>query len=684
MATIANLKVNLLADSTGLNKSLADATAKMQAFGTKMTDIGQTMSTRLTLPIVAMGGAMVKAFTVQEDAVARMTAALKANGGQAGITSQEIQSMASSLQKVTTFGDEATISASALLLTFHKVRNEMGKGNDIFNRTIKSAQDLASALGIDLQSATMQLAKALENPTIGIGALARSGTTFSEQQKEMIKTLVESGRQLEAQAMILDVVESQYKGTAEAMRQTTSGTIKGSLNELGDEMEAFGQIISQSLIPFVNKLTDIIRQISALDEGTKKLILVISGLVAVVGPALLVIGALTKGVVALGIAFTTATGPIGMMITAIGLLTGAYIIHKMTVTEAESATKALVNMNAGFAQALTANATQMAGFADEAGRTAYELKNVNDAFKVMVAQATARADSLEQSLEGARRELYELERTGKGNILTGFGADSDRAKELRDQIKALSASLNPLYGFLTKASEGMEAFGTATTKATTGTGGALQAVGSINALSAELEGLQAQFEATASGVERVDLAGKIRELEERITVLRSVLKPVVTDLKMLNEMGMAGSDGFSGADWDSQYEGVRIVTSQMALLEAGTAIAQQTALQFTDSFGAGMANVVLQGENLIDVLKNIGKLLLSSAIQTGIKLLLMGTSGFGVAGGTLGLLGGLFNPQVSAVPSAVMGAGTMQMSGSFKLQGTDLIMSVNRSQRQFR
>jgi hypothetical protein len=110
-----------------------------------------------------------------------------------------------------------------------------------------------------------------------------------------------------------------------------------------------------------------------------------------------------------------------------------------------------------------------------------------------------------------------------------------------------------------------------------------------------------------------------------------------------------------------------------------------------------MANVVLQGENLIDVLKNIGKLVLSSAIQTAFKLLLMGTAGFGVAGGTTGLFGKLFGavspvpvpvasvmPSISSIPTAVMGAGTMQMSGSFKLQGTDLIMSVNRSQRQFR
>jgi hypothetical protein len=214
--------------------------------------------------------------------------------------------------------------------------------------------------------------------------------------------------------------------------------------------------------------------------------------------------------------------------------------------------------------------------------------------------------------------------------------------------------------------------------------GVEHAIGSIKALSAELEGLQAQFEATASGTERADLSGKIRELEERITVLRSVLKPVVTELKMLNEMGMAGSEGFGGAEWDSQYEGVKILTNQMKLMQSATVLAQQTAMSFTDSFGAGMANIIVQGQKLTDVLKNIGKLLLSSAIQTGIKLLLMGTSGFGVTGGTGGLLGGLFKPSVAPVPMSVMGAGTTSVTGTFKVQGTDLIAVINRSERQLR
>jgi TP901 family phage tail tape measure protein len=65
---------------------------------------------------------------------------------------------------------------------------------------------------------------------------------------------------------------------------------------------------------------------------------------------------------------------------------------------------------------------------------------------------------------------------------------------------------------------------------------------------------------------------------------------------------------------------------------------------FANSFGQGLANVIVQGEKLQDVLENIGKLLLSSAIQTGISALLtggLGGTGFFGSGG--GLIGKIFN-----------------------------------------
>jgi hypothetical protein len=529
----------------------------------------------------------------------------------------------------------------------------MGKGNDIFNRTIKASQDLASALGIDLQSATMQLAKALENPTIGIGALARSGTTFTEQQKEMIKTLVESGRQLEAQAMILDVVESQYKGTAETMATTVSGQIKQAFNAFGDEMERFGKIISQDfVIPVLKAVSKVTEFLGRLEEGTRKTVVAFAGLTALVGPLLIGLGLMTSSVANLTrVMMANPYIALGAAILAIG-------------TYAVFSSGALDSMNSKILRALEISAETL-GTEEARNKLLKDRERLTSEISKKEAEIQALREKFGGTLQGA--QYISAQSIQLNNIKAQLKETENLIKESEKLIKIQSS---PAQKF--------DAPSLATTTTT-----AQSAIGSIAKLNEELKLLTEQFEATASGAERASLAKKIGDIEYRIDQLRSVLTPATAELKLLKEE-MAGDDGFKGLEFDSTYEGVRIVTAQMRLLESATVMAQQTALSFTDSFGAGMANIIVQGERLTDVLKNIGKLLLSSAIQTGIKLLLMGTSGFGVAGGTLGLLGGLFKPQVSAVPSAVMGAGTMQMSGSFKLQGTDLIMSVNRSQRQFR
>lgn len=749
MAKIASLLVDITGDSTGLSNSLKSASKQMQAFGDRMTSIGTMMSATLTAPIVAFGGLAVKAFTVQEDAVAKLTGALRANGGQAGVTAEEIKQLASELQKVTKYGDEVTISASALLLTFHQIRNVAGEGNDVFNRTVKASQDLASALGTDLQSSVIQLAKALENPKIGLTALARSGTTFTEQQKAMIGALVDSGQQLKAQTMILDVVESQYKGIAEELRKTTGGTITGALNELGDEMETFGRIISESLIPFVNRLTDIVRAVASVDDQTKRFIVIMGGLVAIVGPAVLALGLITKGVVALGIAFTTSTGPIGMLITAIGLLTGAYVLHKMTVDDVVSTANAFIKNNTDFAKALHANAEEMKAFADASGRTADEIERVNDAFRVMVNQATSRANALSDQLIALRSELYELERSGRGNIFTGYGADSDRAKELREQIRALEASLQPLYGFLLKAKDGLDAFNKSAgdkPKVDVDTDALKFAEGSIGAVREELAKLEESFIKATTASERADLGKSIADLRNQIKAMEDqgaveTLEDIADRIAMIDQMlaetppigrlvGPTGDlmmmpttlaqinqalseynamlDNMPTQQTRDQVlamintlEGMRTqfmtisTTAPEAIqkISVEMQIARQFADQFTSSFGAGMSNIVIEGNKLIDVLENIGKLLLSSAIQTGIKLLLQGTSAFGGTGtGLFGFLGGIFGGGGEGPVTAITGSQNLtnlagaglKLDGAFKLSGNDLVLAINRSERNFR
>jgi hypothetical protein len=309
--------------SATFSQRFADMGASMAAFG-------MTMTTKVTLPIVAAGGAMFALFTKQEDALARMTGALRANGGQANVTAEEIQDLASRLQETTTYGDEATISAAGLLLTFHKVRNEFGEGNRVFDRTLIAAQDLAAALGTDLESATMQLAKALENPEVGLTALSRSGTTFTEQQKDMIRAMVDAGDTLGAQKMILETVESQYGGMAETMAGTSSGRIKQAFNELGDAGEQFGEIIANVVDKFTAGLKAVGEFLKNLSPEMRELIVTGAAIAAAIGPVLLIVGKLMGAIVAIKGVFAglaaAVSAPVLIVVAIIAALVAAFVI----------------------------------------------------------------------------------------------------------------------------------------------------------------------------------------------------------------------------------------------------------------------------------------------------------------------------------------------------------------------
>ena len=56
----SNLRVNITGDSSKLNSALTSASGKLQSFGSKMQSVGSSLSTRLTLPLVAAGAASVK------------------------------------------------------------------------------------------------------------------------------------------------------------------------------------------------------------------------------------------------------------------------------------------------------------------------------------------------------------------------------------------------------------------------------------------------------------------------------------------------------------------------------------------------------------------------------------------------------------------------------------------------
>lgn len=153
----------------------------------------------------------------EAEKIGRLTAnAIAATGGAANITAEQVGRLSESLSNKTAMDDELIQSGANLLLTFKGIRNEAGKGNDVFNQATAAALDLSAAGFGSVESASVMLGKALNDPMKGLTALGRAGVQFTDQQKEQIKVLSESGDILGAQKIILGEIQGQVGGAAAA------------------------------------------------------------------------------------------------------------------------------------------------------------------------------------------------------------------------------------------------------------------------------------------------------------------------------------------------------------------------------------------------------------------------------------------------------------------------------------
>jgi hypothetical protein len=275
-----------------------------------------------------IGGSFARAAYESQKVMKQTEAIITATGGAAGMTANQVADLSNKLSLQTGVDDELIQSSLNLLLTFKAVRNEVGAGNDIFNRAAQAALDLGNVFG-SVDAAAIQLGKALADPNRGITALRRSGIDFTKQQQEQIKTLAASGNILEAQKIILAEVEAQVGGTAEAtatgfdkMRvaidnaQETLGTL------LIPYIEQFANFVTNNMIPVITHFADVVGE-QGLGAGINYLNgSIVNGLVNMGAFGKVVLG-LGAGFVALKTAVLTYTAAQGALTIAAQLTTNA-------------------------------------------------------------------------------------------------------------------------------------------------------------------------------------------------------------------------------------------------------------------------------------------------------------------------------------------------------------------------
>ncbi len=189
---------------------------------------------------------------------ARLHAVIQATGASAGRSVPQLKQMADELERITRVDDGKIKTVMGQVLAFPSVKGEN------FDRAIKAVLD-TTALGFGtLESNALQLAKALEYPESGLDGLAKSGVRFTEEQKDMLKIMVQLGETAMAQRVILDAVEVGVKGVAtatggagKAQADLTLG-MKNFREQVGDTLlpwyDAFTATLGEKLIPILDQL----------------------------------------------------------------------------------------------------------------------------------------------------------------------------------------------------------------------------------------------------------------------------------------------------------------------------------------------------------------------------------------------------------------------------------------------
>jgi len=199
-----------------------------------------------------------KGWAEQEKVEKRLEQTIKATGGAAGWTKDQLLDHAKALQKVTTFGDEAIIGSQALLATFTSIKG------DQFKQATEMAMNLSVAMGQDLKQSAIMLGKALNDPATGLSAMSRAGVSFTESEKTVIKAMQEAGDMAGAQTKMFEIMASQgLGGQARAEAETFAGRMKQLKNTIGDVAEQFGKILA----PYIDKVAGGFRNLVARFEG---------------------------------------------------------------------------------------------------------------------------------------------------------------------------------------------------------------------------------------------------------------------------------------------------------------------------------------------------------------------------------------------------------------------------------
>ena len=330
---VGSIHYNLDLNTKAFNQAMSDVTSHLENVGKKMTDVGKTLTTRVTLPIAAMGtiavreaalsaGAMDKFRVVFGEFADDMDSFVDDLRTRMAIPRRQIVALSSGLQDLLVPMGFAREEATNMTKEMLELANQIAVFNDVSPEEVLQAMTSGltgssqplKRFGIDASISALE-ALALKEGLIG------AGESFSSLDAETRKSVQAQALLLQMTRQSSDAIDG-YESNLDAIIprfQDFMATLQDIAAEIGEVLlPVLDDLLKEYILPLISRF-------KGLDDQTKKNIVIIAGLVAIVGPLLIVLGTLLSSigsviivVKALGaVMLFLIANPIGLLILAI-------------------------------------------------------------------------------------------------------------------------------------------------------------------------------------------------------------------------------------------------------------------------------------------------------------------------------------------------------------------------------
>lgn len=326
-ADVKGLETGVDKAGQAIDKLAKTASEKLESIGKSFENAGKKASI-LSAGLVAVGA---KAFLMAadvEDAVGATEQIFKENA-------ESVNAWASNLDSSFGIAKKEALEYSnlmgSMLINIGKLTEEQASKQSA--KLIELAGDLTAMYGGSTQDAVRALTGALKGNNTMLDNYGMAVNEALIKQKALELGLMDTSGEMTLQAKQGATLALIWEQTGAAQGQAAreadgaSGAMRALKTEIINLTSELGDVLLPVITPIITRLKEFVSGFRDLEPEAKKTIVVVAGIVAAIGPFLLILGKVIAIAPAVGAAVTAMTGPIGVIVMAIAAAVAAIIYY---------------------------------------------------------------------------------------------------------------------------------------------------------------------------------------------------------------------------------------------------------------------------------------------------------------------------------------------------------------------